>query len=69
MKKTNRRGGYDAIMETNFLYLEDSCLQFSYSFIGDASDIKIVIKLREEVSFHTPRPLFWHPRTLYVLYV
>ena len=58
MKKTNRRGGFDAIMETDFLYLEDSCLQFSYFFIGDATDIKIVIKLREEVSFHTPRPLF-----------
>ena len=47
-------------METDFLYLNDSCLQFSYFFIGNSSQIKIVIKLRQEVSFHATSTLVSH---------
>ena len=51
MKKTNRRSGFIAKMETDFLYFHDSCLQFSYYFIGNPSEIKIIIALMQEVSF------------------
>ena len=52
MKKTHLRAGFQAAIETDFLYLSDSCLQFFYRFVGETyHKIKIVIKLRQEVRF------------------
>ena len=51
MKNTRLRAGFQATLETDFLYLNGSCLQLFYSFIGESSETQIVVKLRQEVSF------------------
>ena len=56
MKATKLHAEYQATLETDFLYLKDSCLQIFYSFIGDPVDIQIAIKLRHEVSLFPCRP-------------
>ena len=50
MKKTSKRSGFVAKMETEFLYFKDSCLLFSYYSIGNIPPIVIHISLLQEVS-------------------
>ena len=51
MKKTSTRPDYVAIYQTEFLYLNDTCLEIFYVFTGHTDSATLTVKLRQEVSF------------------
>ena len=50
MKKTSKRPEYNAIYQSEFLYMNDTCLELFYSFTGKPKGASLSVKLQQEVS-------------------
>ena len=51
LKTTSLHQGYVAILQTDFLFLHNTCIEFYYSLNGESNDTLLTVKVKHEVSF------------------
>ena len=49
LKKTSLRPGYVATLQTDFLYLNDTCIELYYVFMGGFEGTSLKLKVKSEV--------------------
>ena len=51
LKKASKRQGYEATLHTTFLYLNDTCVELYYAFMGNSNDTSLTLKVKHEVGY------------------